>query len=161
MQGPNRDDNEGSGSLVGGAGSPSGPGAPWALETGTARERKALQLREIPRSTGHHPTQGRLERPLPPTETWEASAVTVPFQSAVDAEVARSYLIPGAALYRGMVHWELTVTGSDLLIQLTAEDSDLLRISTVSLLIQLFIVAQIMQHLGPPDFANFQPKRAE
>lgn len=42
------------------------------------------------------------------------SALTVPFLSYVDAEVARRYLTPGAEPYHGMVRWELTVTGSDL-----------------------------------------------
>ena len=44
------------------------------------------------------------------------------------------------------------------LSRLTAEDSELLQISTVSLLIRLLIVRHIMQHLVPPVFANFEPK---
>lgn len=42
------------------------------------------------------------------------SAYTVPFLSRMDAEVARRYLAPLAEHYRGAVHWDVTVTGSDL-----------------------------------------------
>ncbi|XP_037006563.1 EKC/KEOPS complex subunit LAGE3-like [Artibeus jamaicensis] len=87
--------------------------------------------------------------------------LTVPFLSDVDAEVALRFLMPGAELYCGKVLWELSVTGRDLFIRLTAEDSELLQISTYSLLIQLLIVVQIMQNIVPPAFANFEPKRGD
>ncbi|KAK1346320.1 hypothetical protein QTO34_000174, partial [Cnephaeus nilssonii] len=145
--------------------------APWTLETRTTPERKALPLREPPRARGsrgphgphgpHGPQgpQGRLPRLRSQmSELYlfhgapsrgRKGILTVPFLSYVDAEVARRYLMAGAETYHGRVHWNLTVTGCDLFIRLTAEDSDLLQISTASLLHRLSIVVQTMQHFVP------------
>ncbi|XP_045701361.1 EKC/KEOPS complex subunit LAGE3-like [Phyllostomus hastatus] len=152
MQAPGRDDDEGSDSMVTGAESPSGPGDSMGPGDADSTGAESAAAGKIPRSTEHHWTQGRLEKPLTLTETWEVSTLTVPFLSNVDAEVALRFLLPGADLYRGMVLWELSVTGSELFIRLTSEDAELLQISTFSLLIRLFIVRHVMQHLVFPGF---------
>ncbi|XP_053772907.1 EKC/KEOPS complex subunit LAGE3-like [Desmodus rotundus] len=168
MRAPGRDDDEGCDSGVGGAGSPSDPGDPMGPgdcdSTGDSDSAAA----------GEAPRVGRASLDLGPAGEASDSdgdlgsevlefTLTVPFLSDVDAEVALRFLMPGAELYHGMVLWELSVTGSDLFIRLTAEDSELLQISTVSLLIRLLIVRHIMQHLVPPVFAdsNFLVKRAD
>uniref|UniRef100_A0A8C3VL61 L antigen family member 3 n=1 Tax=Catagonus wagneri TaxID=51154 RepID=A0A8C3VL61_9CETA len=89
--------------------------------------------------------------------TEPASALTVPFLSYTDAEVARRCLSAGADLYHGAVQRELTVIGSDLIIRLTSEDPGLLQISTASLLSRLSIVVQTMQHFVPPVFVKHRP----
>ncbi|XP_045673332.1 EKC/KEOPS complex subunit LAGE3-like [Phyllostomus hastatus] len=115
-----------------------------------------VPLRVIPERLGCPEGEGQPGRRLASDST-----LTVPFLSNVDAEVALRFLLPGADLYRGMVLWELSVTGSELFIRLTSEDAELLQISTFYLLTQLLIVARIMQHIVFPDVANFQYKRAD
>ncbi|EPQ14774.1 L antigen family member 3 [Myotis brandtii] len=130
MQAPKEEEDDRRGSVDGGAGSPNVPGSAVGPGDQDSTKRKALPPREPP------------------------SALTVPFLTYVDAEVARRYLMAGAETYHGRVHWDLRVADSDLFIRLTAEDADLLQISTASLLHRLSIVVQTMQHFVP----QFRPK---
>uniref|UniRef100_A0A4X1T8H3 L antigen family member 3 n=2 Tax=Sus scrofa TaxID=9823 RepID=A0A4X1T8H3_PIG len=153
MQAP--DDGEG------GAGTPNGPGGcsglgGWEGEgeegavAGAAPQVQGASLAPAPGAEASSPgaTPGS-----PPLEF----ALTVPFLSYTDAEVARRYLCAGADLYHGAVQRELTVIGSDLVIRLTSEDSGLLQISTASLLSRLSVVVQTMQHFVPPVFVKPRP----
>ncbi|XP_053772910.1 EKC/KEOPS complex subunit LAGE3-like [Desmodus rotundus] len=166
MQAPGRDDDAGCDSVVGGAGSPSDPGDPMGPgdcdSTGVSDSAAAGEAPQVDRASldlGPAGEASNLDRD--PGSEMQEFTLTVPFLSDVDAEVARRFLMAGAEIYRGMVVWELSVTGSDLFIRLTAEDSELLHISTISLLMWLLIVVQILQHIVPPGFDNFLVKRAD
>uniref|UniRef100_A0A8D1PUT2 L antigen family member 3 n=1 Tax=Sus scrofa TaxID=9823 RepID=A0A8D1PUT2_PIG len=77
-------------------------------------------------------------------------ALSVPFPSSWEAEIARGSLAPDAEPHRGAVGKELTVSGSDLAVHWRADDSRLLRISIVNFLDQLSLVIRTMQRFGPP-----------
>ncbi|XP_059993434.1 EKC/KEOPS complex subunit LAGE3 [Lagenorhynchus albirostris] len=77
-------------------------------------------------------------------------ALSVPFPSALEAEIARGSLAPDAELHHGAVGKELTVSGSVLAVHWRAEDSHLLQISIVNFLDQLSLVIRTMQRFGPP-----------
>ncbi|KAB0388690.1 hypothetical protein E2I00_004536, partial [Balaenoptera physalus] len=78
------------------------------------------------------------------------SALSVPFPSTLEAEIARGSLAPDAELHHGAVGKELTVSGSVLAVHWRAEDSHLLQISIVNFLDQLSLVIRTMQRFGPP-----------
>ncbi|XP_016080172.1 PREDICTED: EKC/KEOPS complex subunit LAGE3-like [Miniopterus natalensis] len=164
MQAPDDDANR-TGSMAGGSGSPTGPGGPMGpgerASTGaeSAAAEVAPQVEGASLDSGQAGEASASDRRLG-SQVLEF-ALTVPFLSYVDAEVARRYLTPGAEPYHGMVRWELTVTGSDLFIRLTAEDSDLLQISAASMLNRLSILVHTMQHFVPPFCAKFQPKNGD
>nr|XP_012424055.1 PREDICTED: cancer/testis antigen 1-like [Odobenus rosmarus divergens] len=156
MQAP----DDGAGGAEGGAGAPTGPGSPrepggWG---GTAAEGTVAGGAPQVEGASFSPRQGEEVSALA-LASGEASGnqvleftLTVPFLCYMDAEVARQYLTSGAEPFHGAVQTELTVTGSDLLIKVTAEDSALLQISTASLLNQLSMVVQTMQLFVPPFF---------
>ncbi|XP_007184660.2 EKC/KEOPS complex subunit LAGE3 [Balaenoptera acutorostrata] len=77
-------------------------------------------------------------------------ALSVPFPSTLEAEIARGSLAPDAELHHGAVGKELTVNGSVLAVHWRAEDSHLLQISIVNFLDQLSLVIRTMQRFGPP-----------
>ncbi|XP_057574871.1 EKC/KEOPS complex subunit LAGE3-like [Hippopotamus amphibius kiboko] len=77
-------------------------------------------------------------------------ALSVPFPSTLEAEIARGSLAPDAEPHQGAVGKELTVSGSILSVRWRAEDSRLLRISIVNFLDQLSLVIRTMQRFGPP-----------
>ncbi|XP_030890431.1 EKC/KEOPS complex subunit LAGE3-like [Leptonychotes weddellii] len=154
------------GGAEGGAGAPTGPGSPgepggWG---GTAAEGTVAGGAPQVEGASFSPRQGEEASALA-LASGEASGnqlseftLTVPFLCHMDAEVARQYLTLGAELFHGAVQTELTVTGRDLLIKVTAEDSALLQISTASLLNQLSMVVQTMQHFVPLFFAKPWPE---
>nr|XP_014338572.1 PREDICTED: EKC/KEOPS complex subunit LAGE3 [Bos mutus] len=75
--------------------------------------------------------------------------LSVPFPSALEAEIARGSLAPDVEPHRGAVGKELTVSGSVLVVCWRAEDCRLLRISIVNFLDQLSLVMRTMQCFGP------------
>ncbi|KAG8513845.1 EKC/KEOPS complex subunit Lage3 [Galemys pyrenaicus] len=77
------------------------------------------------------------------------SALSVPFPSALEAEIALGSLAPDAEPHRVAVQKELTVIGSTLAVRWRAEDSRLLRISIINFLDQLSLVVRTMQRFGP------------
>ncbi|XP_066106611.1 cancer/testis antigen 1-like [Saccopteryx bilineata] len=183
MQAPEDEDKEGSGSVVRGAGPPSspggnpvGPGDTGSMAGESAAAEGAPQGEEVSVDSGQAGQAAASDRPMesqglvlylfqgvspPPMEVKgegmdRSSALTVPFQSNVNAEVARRVLSQGAEPYRGTVHWELTVTGSRLTVRLTAEDSDLLHHAAASLVNRLSMVFQNIQLFEPPRFTTFQ-----
>ena len=76
--------------------------------------------------------------------------LSVPFPSALEAEIARGSLAPDTEPHRGAVGKELTVSGNVLAVCWRAEDCRLLRISIVNFLDQLSLVMRTMQRFGPP-----------
>ncbi|XP_040121534.1 EKC/KEOPS complex subunit LAGE3 [Oryx dammah] len=76
--------------------------------------------------------------------------LSVPFPSALEAEIARGSLAPDTEPHRGAVGKELTVSGNVLAVCWRAEDCRLLRISIVNFLDQLSLVVRTMQRFGPP-----------
>ncbi|KAF6090870.1 hypothetical protein HJG60_012240 [Phyllostomus discolor] len=165
MQAPGCDDDEGSDSMEIDAGSPSGPGDsmdPGDADSSGDESTETGEDSQVDRASLDAGPAGEASEYEDDSEGEVLEfTLTVPFMSDVDADVARRFLMSGAELYRGMVLWELRVIGTDLFIRLTSEDAELLQISTVSLLIRLFIVRHIMQHLVPRVFANFQYRRAD
>ncbi|XP_026911155.1 cancer/testis antigen 1-like [Acinonyx jubatus] len=154
--------DDGAGGATGSGGSSSGPGNPGGRD-GTATS--GTVAGEAPQVEGASPAprQGG-EASASASASGEASekqvlefALTVPFLCYVDAELTYQYLTSSAECYHEAVHTELTVIGSDLFIRLTAEDPVLLQISTASLLNQLFMVVQTMQHLVPAIFSRPRP----
>lgn len=77
-------------------------------------------------------------------------SLSVPFPSALEAQIARGSLAPDAEPHSRAVHKELTVTGSVLAVRWRAEDSRLLRVSVINFLDQLSLVVRTMQRFGPP-----------
>lgn len=76
--------------------------------------------------------------------------LSVPFPSALEAEIAHGSLAPDTEPHRGAVGKELTVSGNVLAVCWRAEDCRLLRISIVNFLDQLSLVMRTMQRFGPP-----------
>ncbi|XP_012613613.1 EKC/KEOPS complex subunit LAGE3 isoform X1 [Microcebus murinus] len=77
-------------------------------------------------------------------------ALSVPFPTPVEAEIAHGSLAPDAEPHRRAVGKDLTVSGCILAVRWKAEDSHLLRISIINFLDQLSLVVQTMQRFGPP-----------
>ncbi|KAL6045416.1 hypothetical protein STEG23_020729 [Scotinomys teguina] len=82
--------------------------------------------------------------------------LTVPFLSFMDAEIARLYLTRDEESLEGAVHRELRVTGSNLIIRVTSENSSLLYSSVSSLLSQLFTVVTALRFFVPEFFKPYQ-----
>ncbi|XP_004695868.2 PREDICTED: EKC/KEOPS complex subunit LAGE3-like, partial [Condylura cristata] len=78
------------------------------------------------------------------------SALSVPFPSALEAEIARAALAADAEPHRVAVQKELMVVGNVLAIRWRAEDPRLLRISIISFMDQLSLVVRTEQRFGPP-----------
>lgn len=77
-------------------------------------------------------------------------ALSVPFPSPLEADIACGSLAPDAEPHPGAVRKELTVSGSVLAVRWRADDSRLLRISIINFLDQLSLVMRTMQRFGPP-----------
>ncbi|XP_048192002.1 EKC/KEOPS complex subunit LAGE3 [Perognathus longimembris pacificus] len=77
-------------------------------------------------------------------------ALSVPFPTPLEAEIACGALAPDAEPHRGALGKKLAVSGSTLAVHWTAEDSRLLRVSILSFLEQLALVLQTMRRFGPP-----------
>ncbi|KAF6090735.1 hypothetical protein HJG60_007484 [Phyllostomus discolor] len=77
-------------------------------------------------------------------------ALSVPFPSPLEADIARGSLAPDAEPHREAIQKELTVSGSVLAVCWRAEDAHLLRISIINFLDQLSLVMRTMQRFGPP-----------
>ncbi|XP_035581733.1 EKC/KEOPS complex subunit LAGE3-like [Zalophus californianus] len=82
-------------------------------------------------------------------------ALTVPFPSPVEAEIAHWFLTSHAEL-RGPVRQELDVNVTVLTVRLTAEDPGQLQMSITSCLDQVSRVIRTMQRVVPPFFAKPQ-----
>ncbi|XP_066213881.1 EKC/KEOPS complex subunit LAGE3-like [Saccopteryx leptura] len=162
MEAPEDEDKEGSGSVVRGAeppsspgGNPVGPGDTGSVAGESAAAEGAPQGEEVSVDLGQAAQAAASDRPME-SQGMVCSALTVPFQSYLHAEVARSVLSQDAEPYRGTVHWELTVTGNWLTVQLTAQDSDLLQNAAASLVNRLAMVFRNIQLFEPPLFTTFQ-----
>ncbi|KAM5290355.1 EKC/KEOPS complex subunit LAGE3 isoform 1-T1 [Glossophaga mutica] len=77
-------------------------------------------------------------------------ALSVPFPSPLEADIARGSLAPDAEPHQEAIRKELTVSGSVLAVCWRAEDAHLLRISIINFLDQLSLVMRTMQRFGPP-----------
>ncbi|XP_023983193.1 LOW QUALITY PROTEIN: EKC/KEOPS complex subunit LAGE3-like [Physeter macrocephalus] len=141
----------GTGRVAGGAeglGSQGGRGGPCSGGAVAAADNGALCVapaQHFPGPGGHPvPTARR------PGSRPHVFALSVPFPSTLEAEIARGYLAPDAELHHGTVGKELTVSGSVLAVRWRAEDSHLLQTSIVTFLDQLSLVIRTMQRFGPP-----------
>ncbi|XP_066106612.1 cancer/testis antigen 1-like [Saccopteryx bilineata] len=148
MEAPEDEYKENSGSVVRGAGPPSSPGGSpvGPGDTGSvAGERAAAegapQGEEVSVDSGQAAQAAASDRPME-SQRLVFSAMTVAFQSNVNANVARRILSHDAEPYLGTVHWEFIVTGNWLTVRLTAEDSDLLQNATASLMNRLYMMFQ-------------------
>ncbi|XDA90562.1 hypothetical protein R6Z07F_020162 [Ovis aries] len=74
----------------------------------------------------------------------------VPFQSALEADMARRSLLPDAQRHQGLIQKEFAVNGSDLLVRWTAEDLAFIRLSLNPFLDQLSLVIRNIRSLGIP-----------
>ncbi|XP_019295588.1 EKC/KEOPS complex subunit LAGE3-like [Panthera pardus] len=81
--------------------------------------------------------------------------LTIPFPSAMDAEIAHRFLTPNEELQEP-VREELNVNGSILTVRLTADDPGRLQMSITSCLGQLSLVIRTMQIIMPPFFTKPQ-----
>ncbi|XP_057622848.1 EKC/KEOPS complex subunit Lage3-like [Chionomys nivalis] len=77
-------------------------------------------------------------------------ALTVPFPTSLEAEIACGSLAPDAEPHRGLLGKELKVSGCVLEVHWISEDSRLLRISIMNFLDQLSLVVNTIQRFGPP-----------
>ncbi|XP_053436642.1 EKC/KEOPS complex subunit LAGE3 [Nycticebus coucang] len=77
-------------------------------------------------------------------------ALSIPFPTPLEAEIALGSLAPDAEPHQRAVEKDLTVSGSILAVHWRAEDSRLLRISVMNFLDHLSLVVQTMQRFGPP-----------
>lgn len=77
-------------------------------------------------------------------------ALSVPFPSPLEADIACGSLSPDPEPHPGAVWKEVTVSGSVLAVRWRADDSRLLRISIVNFLDHLTMVMRTMQRFGPP-----------
>ncbi|XP_065756386.1 EKC/KEOPS complex subunit LAGE3 [Phocoena phocoena] len=127
-------DSQGGSGGRGGRGGPRSGGAAAAANDGALC---AAPAQHSPAPGGHPASTAR-------------SALSVPFPSTLEAEIARGSLAPDAELHHGAVGKELTVSGSVLAVHWRAEDSHLLQISIVNFLDQLSLVIRTMQRFGPP-----------
>ncbi|XP_077001689.1 EKC/KEOPS complex subunit LAGE3-like [Tamandua tetradactyla] len=81
--------------------------------------------------------------------------LTVPFLSFLEAEVARRSLTSEA--FHGGGRKELAVSGSDLIVRLTADNPGDMQTSITVFLNQLSQVVRTMQHIGSRFFRKPQP----
>ncbi|XP_045701402.1 EKC/KEOPS complex subunit LAGE3 [Phyllostomus hastatus] len=98
------------------------------------------ELRVLPE---HRMPQGGAERQ-------QSRALSVPFPSPLEADIARGSLDPDAEPHREAIRKDLTVSGSVLAVCWRAEDAHLLRVSIINFLDQLSLVMRTMQRFGPP-----------
>ncbi|KAM7338144.1 EKC/KEOPS complex subunit Lage3-like [Microtus oregoni] len=77
-------------------------------------------------------------------------ALTVPFPTSLEAEIACGSLAPDAEPHQGLLGKELKVSGCVLEVHWISEDSRLLRISIMNFLDQLSLVVNTIQRFGPP-----------
>ncbi|XP_007120071.2 EKC/KEOPS complex subunit LAGE3 isoform X2 [Physeter macrocephalus] len=134
--------SQGGRGVMGGRGGPCSGGAAAAADNGALCVAPA---QHSPGPGGHPaPTAGR------PGSRPHVFALSVPFPSTLEAEIARGSLAPDAELHHGTVGKELTVSGSVLAVHWRAEDSHLLQTSIVTFLDHLSLVIRTMQRFGPP-----------
>ncbi|CAI9150346.1 unnamed protein product [Rangifer tarandus platyrhynchus] len=74
----------------------------------------------------------------------------VPFQSPLEADMARRSLLPDAQRHQASIRKEFAVNGSELLVRWTAEDLAFIRLSINPFLDQLSLVIRITQRHGLP-----------
>ncbi|KAB0336987.1 hypothetical protein FD754_025426 [Muntiacus muntjak] len=74
----------------------------------------------------------------------------VPFQSPLEADMARRSLLPDAQRHQGLIRKEFAVNGSDLLVRWTAEDLAFIQLSMNPFLDQLSLVIRNIRSLGLP-----------
>ncbi|KAL1766891.1 EKC/KEOPS complex subunit LAGE3 [Sigmodon hispidus] len=77
-------------------------------------------------------------------------ALTVPFPTTLEAEIACGSLAPDVEPHQGLLGKELKVSGCILEVHWISEDSRLLRISIMNFLDQLSLVVNTIQRFGPP-----------
>ncbi|KAM7337923.1 EKC/KEOPS complex subunit Lage3-like [Alexandromys fortis] len=77
-------------------------------------------------------------------------ALTVPFPTSLEAEIACGSLAPDAEPHQGLLGKELKVSGCVLEAHWISGDSRLLRISIMNFLDQLSLVVNTIQRFGPP-----------
>ena len=83
----------------------------------------------------------------------------VPFQSPLEADMARRSLLPDAQCHQGLIWKEFAVNGSDLLVRWTAEDLASIRLSMNAFLDQLSLVIRNIQSLGLPPLPKPKLRR--
>ncbi|CAH6779898.1 Lage3 [Phodopus roborovskii] len=77
-------------------------------------------------------------------------ALTVPFPTSLEAEIACGSLAPDAEPHQGLLQKELKVSGCMLKVHWISEDSRLLRISIMNFLDHLSLLVNTIQRFGPP-----------
>lgn len=77
-------------------------------------------------------------------------ALTVPFPTCLEAEIACGSLAPDVEPHQGLVGKELKASGGLLEVRWSADDPRLLRISVINFLDQLSLVVNTIQRFGPP-----------
>ncbi|KAM5221531.1 EKC/KEOPS complex subunit LAGE3-like [Ctenodactylus gundi] len=116
----------------------------WGSESGEELQKGAAQ------SSPPVPRTGQCEPRLEGGVKAERRNLSFPFPTPLEAEIACGSLAPDAEPHGGVVGKELTVSGSTLAVNWTAEDSRLLRISIINFLEQLSLVVRTIQRFGPP-----------
>uniref|UniRef100_A0AAA9S6H1 L antigen family member 3 n=1 Tax=Bos taurus TaxID=9913 RepID=A0AAA9S6H1_BOVIN len=80
----------------------------------------------------------------------QGDTLRVPFQSPLEADMARRSLLPDAQRHQGLIRKEFAVNGSDLLVRWTADDLAFIRLSMNPFLDQLSLVIRNIRSLGLP-----------
>ncbi|MBW05046.1 EKC/KEOPS complex subunit LAGE3, partial [Eschrichtius robustus] len=122
------------------------PGGPRSANAAAAANNRPLRVTPAQHSSGpggHPACTARRPGSQP-----HVFALSVPFPSTLEAEIARGSLAPGAEPHQGAVGKELVAAAS---WRYAGElDSCLLRISIVNFLDQLSLVIRTLQRFGPP-----------
>lgn len=128
-----------------GQGGPGGPGSESSVAPGSGGASRIAQAQNAPGPGGDVVSTARR-----PGNRLHIFALSVPFPSPLEADIARGSLAPDVEPHREAVRKELTVSGSVLAVRWKAEDSRLLRISIINFLDHLSLVMRTMQRFGPP-----------
>ncbi|KAG8521357.1 EKC/KEOPS complex subunit LAGE3 [Galemys pyrenaicus] len=133
----------------GGAAVPWGPGGQARPDSeGAAGDATAEPVAAEPVLQGAGPAGDAASAAVEPGGRVLQFTLTVPFRSPLEADMARRSLAPDAPRYLGVVHKELAVHGSSLVVRWTAEDPVLFRISINSFLDQLSLVIRNIRRMG-------------
>lgn len=128
-----------------GPGGPGGPGSASTAAPASGGAPRVLRAQHGPEPGGDAASTAR--RPGNPLHIF---ALSVPFPSPLEADIACGSLAPDAEPHPGAVRKEFTVSGSVLAVRWRADDSRLLRMSIINFLDQLSLVMRTMQRFGPP-----------
>ncbi|KAB0342764.1 hypothetical protein FD754_019690 [Muntiacus muntjak] len=145
----------GAGGAEGEGPGPSGYRAPLHRRGGPGRERALMEAararrrgERAPRAPG--PAGDVAPMAVGPRPGEVVLTLRVPFQSPLEACLARRSLLPDIQRHQGSIRKEFVVNGSDLIVRWTAEDVAFIQLSINPFLDQLFLVIENIRSLAIP-----------